>query len=234
MYGLQLSCKNQVAPTTMAKAYHPIALYNTMGKVITAVVTDVLVFLTVRHSILLSKCFGGFPSRTTVDSLLYLTHNIKNAWQRKKVVTILFLDIASTFPNTMTSHLLLNMRRLGYPMQLINFFDAMLRDHHTRLTFDGYTSELLPIYNGIGQGEPSLMILYLIYSYALVKIPQMESGDGGAYVDDTFFGWHATHSKNMTPGSMPCWTNKMPGQRLTTPKQRPLSSNALDSHNVLM
>ena len=44
------------------------------------------------------------------DSLLYLTHNIKNAWWHKKVVTILFLDIASMFPNAMTSHLLLNMR----------------------------------------------------------------------------------------------------------------------------
>ena len=83
-----------------------------MGKVITTVVTDMLVFLTVRHSILPSKCFGGLPGRTTVDSLLYLTHNIKNAWWRKKVVTILFLDIASAFPNAMTSCLLLNMRRL--------------------------------------------------------------------------------------------------------------------------
>ena len=34
------------------------------------------------------------------------------------------------------------------------------------------------------------MILYLIYSYASVKILQLESGDGGAYVDDTFF-WAA-------------------------------------------
>ena len=94
------------------------------------------------------------------------------------------------FPNAMTSRLLLNMRRLGYPMQLINFFNAILRDWHTRLTFDGYTSELLPINNGISQGEPSSMILYLIYSYALVNIPQTESGNGGAYVDDTFL-WAA-------------------------------------------
>ena len=34
------------------------------------------------------------------------------------------------------------------------------------------------------------MILYLIYSYSLVTIPQMEGGDGSTYVDDTFF-WAA-------------------------------------------
>ena len=63
----------------------------------------------------------------------------------------------------------------------------MLRDQHTRLTFNGYTSELLPINNGIGQGKPSSMILYLIYSYALVNIPQMESSNRGAYMDDTIW-----------------------------------------------
>ena len=58
--------------------------YNTMGKVVTTVVTDVLVFLTVWHSILPSKCFGGLPGQTMADSLLYLTCNIKNMWWRKK------------------------------------------------------------------------------------------------------------------------------------------------------
>ena len=87
---------------TVAKAYRPIMLYNMMGKVVSSVITDELVYLTMRHSLLPAKCFGGLPSRTTTDSLLYLVHNIKNAWCRRKVVTIIFLDIASTFPNAMT------------------------------------------------------------------------------------------------------------------------------------
>ena len=119
-----------------------------MGKVITAVVTDVLIFLTVQHSILPSKCFDGLPGWTTADSLMYLTHNIKNMWCCKKVITILFLDIASAFPNAVTDWLLLNMRWLGYPTQLICFFDAMLRDWHTRLTFDRYTSEVHTVMSG--------------------------------------------------------------------------------------
>src|SRR6266481_9413272 len=86
---------------TIEKAYCPIALYNTMGKVISVVVTDMLVYLTVGHSILPPKCFGGLPGCTTTDSLIYLIHNIKNAWHRKKVATIILLDITSTFPNAM-------------------------------------------------------------------------------------------------------------------------------------
>ena len=77
--------------------------------------------------------------------------------------------------------------RLGYPTQVVRFFEAVLSDRHTMLSFDGHTSETFEVDNGIGQGEPSSMILYLIYSHALVGILPTCGGDGGAYVDDNFF-----------------------------------------------
>jgi Endonuclease-reverse transcriptase len=64
---------------TIAKAYRPIALYDTMGKIISGVMTDVTVYLTIRHNLLPSRHFGGLPNRTTVDSLLHLTHRVKEA-----------------------------------------------------------------------------------------------------------------------------------------------------------
>jgi hypothetical protein len=172
---------------TIPKAYRPIALYNTMGKVLSGVITDVTVYLTVRHSLLPQRHFGGLPGRTTTDSLLYLTHKIKDAWRRKKVVTIIFLDIANAFPNAVTDRLLLNMKRLGYPTAIIQFYEALLKDRKTKLSFDDYVSELIDIDNGIGQGEPGSMILYLIYNYGLISIPQGPQENGGGYVDDTFF-----------------------------------------------
>ena len=71
------------------------------------------------HNLLLLKCFGSLLGRTTTDSLLYLSHNVKNTWRQKKVVTIILLDIASAFPNAITSQLILNMKWLGYPTPLI-------------------------------------------------------------------------------------------------------------------
>jgi hypothetical protein len=72
-------------------------------------------------------------------------------------------------------HLLKNMARLGYPTEIIGFFEAMLKDRKTKLSFDDFTSLLLEIDNGIGQGETASMVLYLIYSYGLVAcfdVPQ--------------------------------------------------------------
>ena len=86
-----------------------------------------------------------------------------------------------------TSHLILNMRWLGYPTPLVNFYEAMLHDCHKMLSFNGLMSEGIRINNSTGQGDPSSMILYLIYSHALVSIPTLAEGDSRAYVDDNFF-----------------------------------------------
>ena len=80
--------------------------FNTVGKTVSAVMTDVLVYLTVRHNLLQAKCFGGLLGHTMTDSLLYLINNIKNMWRQQQVATIVFLDIASAFPNAITTRLL--------------------------------------------------------------------------------------------------------------------------------
>ena len=62
----------------------------------------------------------------------------------------------------------------------------MLSDRHTMLSFDSFTSDIIPIDNGIVQGETASMILYLIYRHGLINILQGPHEDGGAYVNDTF------------------------------------------------
>jgi hypothetical protein len=92
------SCDNY----TILKAYWPIALYCTMGKIISSVMTDITVYVTVKHAPLPLKLFGGLPGKTTPNSVLYLVHQIKAAWRKGKVVTIIFMDITKTFPNAIT------------------------------------------------------------------------------------------------------------------------------------
>ena len=65
----------------------------------------------------------------------------------------------------------MNMRRLAYPTELVAFFEAVLSDRCMQLAFNGFISDFISVDNRIGQGEPSLMLLYLIYSHALVAIP---------------------------------------------------------------
>jgi hypothetical protein len=77
----------------MLKAYHPIALLNTMGKLLTAIIAELLTYYTEKHTLLPAMHFGGRPGRTTTDALHVLTYKIKDAWRKKQVVSVLFLDI---------------------------------------------------------------------------------------------------------------------------------------------
>ncbi|EIW79479.1 hypothetical protein CONPUDRAFT_58737, partial [Coniophora puteana RWD-64-598 SS2] len=63
----------------------------------------------------------------------------------------------------------------------------MLTGRRTRLRFDDYTSEDIKILNGIVQGDPFSMLLYVIYCSRLVTTadPASRKELTVAYVDDT-------------------------------------------------
>ena len=62
------------------KAYRPIALLNTLGKLLTAIIAEQLTYYTEKHTLLPPMHFGGRPARTTTDALHALTYRIKGAW----------------------------------------------------------------------------------------------------------------------------------------------------------
>ena len=127
-----------------------------------------------RHNLLPNTHFGGRPGRTTTDSLHILETMIKNAWRNSKVASVLFLDIEGAFPNAVTDRLAHNMRKRQLPIEIIRFTERMLTGCKTQLRFNDTTSEWIPINNGIGQGDPLSMIVYLIYNADLIDIAHQE------------------------------------------------------------
>ena len=63
----------------MPKPYQPIALYNTLGKLLTAIVTEDMVHLTEKYHLLPVNHFRVRPGRTTTDSLHLVVNKIKGA-----------------------------------------------------------------------------------------------------------------------------------------------------------
>jgi hypothetical protein len=99
-----------------------------------------------------------------------VVNKIKGAWRRKKVAAMLFLDIEGAFPNAVTDRLLHNMRKNKVPEEYMLFVEWMLSGRRTRLKFDDFLSDWVPIDNGIGQGDPLSMILYLYYNADLIEV----------------------------------------------------------------
>ena len=182
------------------KAYRPIALLNTMWKVATAIIANHISYITEKHQLLPANHFGGRPGRTTTDAVHLLVTRIKDAWRAGKVTSVLFLDIEGAFPNANPERLIHNLRKRGIPAKYAQFVRNMLEGRVTTLKFDGFVSDLIPIDNGIGQGDPLSMILYQYYNADLLDIPMREGEDAEAYVDDTIMiatdtDFNETHRK---------------------------------------
>ena len=101
--------------------------------------------------------------------MLLLTHSIKEVWRRKKVASVLFLDIQGAFPNIVKETLLHNMRQRGVPTKYIMVTELILTGRKTKLLFDDYLSSFIPTTNGNNQGCPLSMIFYAFYNTGLLE-----------------------------------------------------------------
>jgi hypothetical protein len=89
------------------------------------------------------------------------------------------------FPNVVTNRLIHNLRKRQIPTLCIEFIKQILTNRRTRIHFDDYVSGTIQIKNGIGQGDPLLMILYILYNADLLEISgNTEKDDTIGYVDD--------------------------------------------------
>ena len=71
------------------------------------------------------------------------------------------------------------------PTAIVRYIGQLLTGRKTRLKFDNHTSEIINITNGIGQGDPLSMLLYIIYNADLLDIPDNPlREDAIGYVDD--------------------------------------------------
>jgi Reverse transcriptase (RNA-dependent DNA polymerase) len=111
----------------IAKAYRPIALLNTMWKVLMAIITKQLTYTAEKYQLLLANHFSRRPGHTTTDAMHLLAHTIKASWRKRKVTSVLFLDIKGTFPNAVPSRLVHNMCKCGVPRKIISFIHSMLQ-----------------------------------------------------------------------------------------------------------
>lgn len=182
-----------------------------------AIIAEQLMYYTEKQTLLPPVHFGGQPRRTTTDPLHTLTYRIKDAWRKRQVVSVLFLDIEGACPNMVNERLEHNLRARKVPGKLVKFIKNLLKERYTPLKFDDYISEVIALDNGIGQGDLLSMILYQYYNADLLNIPNGTNEAASAYVDDVilvktakdFVGMHEILAALMTRhGGAIDWSNK--------------------------
>jgi hypothetical protein len=99
-----------------AKAWRPIALLSTLGKLIEKATAQKIRNAAKQYNLLPDEQMGARAQRSTATALDLLTSVIKSAWSNKgQVATLLSLDIAGAFDIVVHSRLVAVVQKLGFP-----------------------------------------------------------------------------------------------------------------------
>ena len=81
------------------KAFRPIVLLNTLGKLIEKVITERLQFTVASNNFIHPSQLGGLKFKSTADAGIALTHIVRSGWAKGKATSSLAFDISEFFPS---------------------------------------------------------------------------------------------------------------------------------------
>jgi len=140
---------------TQPKSYRPIALLNTLGKALEAIVASRLAYLADTYHLLPRQHTGGRKLVSTDHAIHLLLQRIHRAWSEGEMASLLLLDVSGAFDNVSRPRLLHNLRKRRVDHTLVRWIDSFLRDRSTILKLQEYTAPSTPIETGIPQGVVS-------------------------------------------------------------------------------
>ena len=116
---------------TQPKSYRPIALLNTLGKALEAIVANRLAYLADTYHLLPKQHTGGRKLVSTDHAIHLLLQRIHGAWSEGKMASLLLLDVSGAFDNVSRPRLLYNLRKRRVNHALVRWIDSFLRDRST-------------------------------------------------------------------------------------------------------
>ena len=154
-------------------AWRPIALLNTIGKLIESLMAKRLSLAAEEHKLLPDTQMGARPGRSTETALELLTAQVRTVWGSGQfVASLLSLDISGAFDTVNSTRLLDILRRKGFPGWVVRWIRAFMTGRKTTLVIQGAETEAFPVPQGVPQGSPLSPILFLFYNSELLDLCQ--------------------------------------------------------------
>ncbi|OAA60200.1 reverse transcriptase [Akanthomyces lecanii RCEF 1005] len=171
---------------TDPSAWRPISLLSCLGKGMERLIAKRMSHLAIKHKILHPNQAGALPQRSATDIAAALTHDVEQARRgkkKKKVATLVTMDVEGAFDAILRNRLILQLRKQGWPDFLVRWLAMFLTHRLASVRFEDAIAETLELLCGIPQGSPLSPILYLLATAALYALPGATQRYG--YADDT-------------------------------------------------
>ena len=152
------------------KAFHPIVLLNTLGKLIEKVIAERIQFTVASNDFIHPSQLGGLKFKSTSDAGVTLTHIIRSGWSKGKITSILAFDISQFFPSLNHQLLILILEKCGLDFKASKFFVNYLIQRSTNYQWNDLSSLPFEVNVGVGQGSALSPILSSLYLSPLLYI----------------------------------------------------------------
>lgn len=181
--------KPDKADYAVAKAWRPISLLCTLGKILESVIAERLSHAVETFGLLPTNHFGARKQRSAEQALLLLQEQVYNAWRGRRVLSLVSFDVKGAYNGVFKERLLQRMRARGVPSTIVAWVDAFCSDRTASIQVNGQNSamRLLPR-TVLPQGSPLSAIAYLFFNADLVQRHIDANGGAIAFVDD-FTAW---------------------------------------------
>ena len=186
----------------LAKAYRPISLLATLGKILESIVADRISYIVEKLGLLPANHFGARKKRSTEQALTLLQEHIYKAWRSKKILSLISFDVKGAYNGVYKERLLQRLRARGIPPVLVQWIDAFCSRRTATILVNGYTSKKQDLPQaGLPQGSPLSPILFLFFNADLVQHKLNTKGGSMAFVDD-YTAWVTGPSAEANRGAI--------------------------------
>ena len=132
------------------KAFRPIVLLNTLGKLIEKVIMERIQFIVAENSFIHPSQLGSLKTKSTSDAGVALTHIVHSGWTKNKSTSVLTFDIVQFFPSLNHCLLTIIFGKVGLEPKVASFFTDYLVKRKTNYTWNELSSPNFEVNVGVG------------------------------------------------------------------------------------
>lgn len=170
---------------TSIKSYRPISLNPCCSKVLDKIIANRLWWFVTSDKLLHSHQMGFRKGKSVSDFLVYLDYQITQSLSTKKHLSIISLDFAKAFDKIGVHTILDQLKRWNIGPKIFQYVKNYMNNRNIKIRITSHYSRTFSLQNGIPQGSPLSVILFLIAYNELCNIISLHKQlDFLAYADD--------------------------------------------------